>query len=96
MVRKSLLSQSCDCKEIVNQFRENLKLSQASLERPDDETKKWMRCLAREANVSGRLEVVKSLRKISPAGTTGEPIISVMINSKTFFSVSWSTTADES
>lgn len=71
MVRKSLLLQSCDSKEIVNQFKESLKLHQATLERPDDETKKWIRCLAREANVSGELDVVKSLRKISPAGTTG-------------------------
>ncbi|XP_020622236.1 uncharacterized protein LOC110059849 isoform X1 [Orbicella faveolata] len=53
MVRKSLLSQSCDSKEIVNQFKESLKLSQASLEMPDDETKKWIRSLAREANASG-------------------------------------------
>ena len=74
VVRKSLLSQSCDSKEIVNQFKESLKLSQASLERPDDDAKKWIRCLAREANVSGKLDVVKSLRNISPAGTTGELI----------------------
>ena len=78
MVRKSLLSQSCDSKEIVNQFRESLKLSKASQERPDDETKKLIRCLAREANVSGELDVVKSLRKISPAGTTGESVTFVM------------------
>ena len=78
VVRKSLLSQSCDSKEIVNQFRESLKLSETSLERPDDETKNWIRCLAREANVSGRLDVVKSLRNISPAGTTGESITFVI------------------
>ena len=74
IVRKSLLSQSSDSKEIVNQFIESLKLSRASLEMPDDDTKKWIRCLAREANVSGKLDVVKSLRTISPAGTTGESI----------------------
>ena len=74
IVRKSLLSQSSDSKEIVNQFIKSLKLSQASLEMPDDDTKKWIRCLAREANVSGKLDVVKSLRTISPAGTTGESI----------------------
>jgi len=78
MVRKSLLSQSCDSKEIVNQFKESLKLSQVSLEMPDDETKKWIRCLAREANVSYKLDVVKSLRNISPAGTTGESVTFVM------------------
>ncbi|XP_074606683.1 uncharacterized protein LOC141859725 isoform X2 [Acropora palmata] len=74
MVRKSLLSQSCDSKEIVNQFRGSLK-PQASLEKPDDETKNWIRCLAREANLSDRLDVVKCLRNISPAGTTG-PLLS--------------------
>ena len=73
MVRRSL-SQSCDAKEIVNQFKESLKLSQATLERPDDETRKLIRCLAREAKGSGKLDVVKRLRKISPAGTTGESI----------------------
>ena len=79
MVRKSLLSQSCDSKEIVNQFRGSLK-PQASLEKPDDETKNWIRCLAREANLSGRLDVVKCLRNISPAGTTGESITFVCGN----------------
>ena len=78
MVRKSLLSQSCDSQEIVNQFKESLKSNQASLEKPDDETKKWIRCLAREAKVSGRFDLVKSLRSISPAGTTGESITFVM------------------
>ena len=78
MISKSLLSQSCDSKEILNQFGESLKLSQAALEEPDDETKKWIRCLARDANVSDRLDVVKSLRNISPAGTTGESITFVM------------------
>ena len=78
MVREALLSQSCDSKEIVNQFKESLKLCQASLERPDDETKKWIRCFAREANVLGRLDVVKSLREILPAGTTGESVTHVL------------------
>ena len=78
VVSESLLSPSCDYKEIVNQFKESLKLSQVSLEMPDDETKKWIRCLAREANVSGKLDVVKSLRNISRAGTTGESITFVM------------------
>ena len=77
-VRKSLLSQSCDSKEIVDQFSESLELSEASLERPDDETKNSIRCLAREANLLSRLDVVKCLRNISPAGTTGESITFVM------------------
>ena len=77
MVRKSL-SESCDSEEIVNQFKESLKLRQASLERPDDKTKKGIRCLVREAKVSGKLDVVNSLRIISPAGTTGESITFVV------------------
>ena len=78
VVIKSLLSKSCDAKEIVDQFRESLELSEASLERPDDETKNSIRGLAREANVSGRLDVVKILRNISPAGTTGESMTFVI------------------
>ena len=78
VVLNSLLSKSCDAKEIVDQFRESLELSEASLERPDDETKNSIRGLAREANVSGRFDVVKSLRNISPAGTTGESITFVI------------------
>ena len=78
MVRKSLLSQLCDSKEIVNQFKESLKLSQVSLKMPDDETKKWIRCLAREAKLLGKLDVVESLRNISPPGTTGQSITFVL------------------
>ena len=62
----------------MNQFKDSLKLGETSLKMPDDETKKWIRCLAREANLSDRLDVVKTLRQITPPGTTGESITFVM------------------
>jgi len=69
---ESLLSKSSDSKQVVGQLKETLQLDQASLEQPDSQTKKLIRCLARQANSSNRLDVVKQFREISPAGTTGE------------------------
>lgn len=71
-VQKSLLSQSCDAKEIVLQ----LHVKQASLEQPDCETKALIRCLARKSKDSDRHDVFQHLREITPAGTTGEFLIS--------------------
>lgn len=71
-VYESLLSRSCDAKEVVLQMRDNMQLEQASLEQPDSETKTWIRCLARKAKDSNRLDVFEHLREITPAGTTGE------------------------
>ena len=71
-VHKSLLSWSCDTKDVVLQMRDNMQLDQASLEQPDSETKTWIRCLARKAKDSNRLDVFEHLREITPAGTTGE------------------------
>jgi len=65
------LSKSSDSKQVVGQLKETLQLDQASLEQPDSQTKKLIRCLARQANSSNRLDVVKQFREISPAGTTG-------------------------
>ncbi|KAL9963773.1 hypothetical protein ACROYT_G027313 [Oculina patagonica] len=70
-VQESLLSQSCDAKEVVLQFKESLQLDQASLEQPEPETKTLIRSLARKAKDSKRLDVFDHLRKITPAGTTG-------------------------
>jgi len=70
-VLESLLSKSSDSKQVVSQLKESLQLDQASLEKPDPETKRLIRCLARQANCSNRLDVVKRLRDLSPAGTTG-------------------------
>jgi len=57
---------------VVLQLQENLQLNQSSLEKPESETKGWIRCLAREAKSSNKLDVVKHLREIVPAGTTGK------------------------
>ena len=65
------MSQSSDCKQIVSRLSQNLQLDQASLEEPCPETKKVIRCLARQAKCSHRHDVVKHLREIVPAGTTG-------------------------
>jgi len=75
-VQDSLLSQSCGAKEIVLKLKENMQLEQASLEEPDSETKALIRCLARKSKDSNRLDVFQHLREITPAGTTGEFVIS--------------------
>ncbi len=71
-VVESLLSQSCDAKEVVLQLKESLQLDQGSLEQPKPETRTLIRCFARKAKDSKRLDVFEHLRKITPAGTTGE------------------------
>ena len=70
-VQESLLSQSCDAREVVLQ----LQLKQASLGELDSATKVLIRCLARKSKDSNRLDVFEHLREIAPAGTTGELII---------------------
>ena len=67
-----LSSKSCDAELVVSKLKETLQLDQASLEQPDSDTKKQIRCLAREASLCNRPDVVKYLREITPAGTTGE------------------------
>ena len=74
-VQKSLLSQSCDPKEVVLQ----LQVKQVSLEKPDGETKALIRCLARKCKDSDRHDVFQHLREITPAGTTGEFLISEVL-----------------
>ncbi|XP_068708431.1 uncharacterized protein [Montipora foliosa] len=70
-VVESLTSCSCDPKEIVLQLKESLHLEEKCLGQPNPETKRTIRCLAKRAKVSNRMEVVKHLREITPAGTTG-------------------------
>lgn len=70
-VQDALLSKSCDADEVVNRLQEELQKGQSSLEHPDPETKKMIRCLAIKAKLSNRLDVVKRLRDVTPAGTTG-------------------------
>ena len=69
-----LTSKVYDAKQIVHRLQETLEWNQASLEQPNHKTKKWIRSLTREARRSKRLDVVKYLREITPAGTTGESV----------------------
>ena len=70
----SIQCPASDAKDIVIQFQDTLKLDTASLNKPDlePETKQWIRCLALNAKCENRVELVKYLREITPAGTTGE------------------------
>lgn len=74
-VKDALLSQTCDAKDVVIQLQEDLHLKQVSLENPEPEAKGMIRCLARKAKCSNRLDVVKHLREVTPAGTTGRCFI---------------------
>ena len=78
-VFEHLSSKSCDAKLVVSKLKETLRLDQASLEQPDSDTKKQIRCLAREASRSNRPDVVEYLREITPAGTTGECLLVLLI-----------------
>ena len=81
-----LTSKICDAKQIVHQLQESLEWNQASLEQPNHEEKKWIRSLTREARRSERLDVVKYLREITPAGTTGESVFCSSVFCFCFFS----------
>ena len=70
-VQAALLSESSDARDIVARLEEGLQLKQVSLKNPDPETNNMIRCLARKAKFSDRLDVVKHLREVAPAGTTG-------------------------
>ena len=76
-VKDALLSQTCDAKDVVDRLQEDLQLEQASLENPEPETKTMIRCLARKAKCSNRLDVVKHLREVTPAGTAGKSFIDI-------------------
>ena len=77
-VVESLLSELSHPKEIVLQLKQSVQLDQASLEDPGPDTKKLIRFLATQAKHSNRLDVVKHLREITPAGTTGELVVSLI------------------
>ena len=70
-VEVALLSHSCDAQEVVNRLQKDLQLEQSCLEHPTPKVKRMIRCLARKAKCSSRLDVVKRLREVTPAGTTG-------------------------
>ena len=54
------------------QFREALQLEPASLVSPEPEAKSMIRALALRAKSEKRDDLVRHLREITPAGTTGE------------------------
>ena len=70
-VQGTLLSPLCDAGDVVIRFQKDLDLDQTSLESPNDETKIMIRRLAKGAKILNRLDVVKHLREVSPAGITG-------------------------
>ena len=71
-VVESLLSRTCDPEEIVHQLMQNLNLDKTCLKEPTPETTRMIRCFAGKAKLSNRIDVVKHLRDIAPAGTSGE------------------------
>ena len=83
-VVESLMSPSCDPKEIVLQLKENLHLDQTDLEKPTTEITRMIRCFAETAKDSKRIDVVKHLREITPAGTTGEFARSIWLSVSSF------------
>ena len=83
-VVQSLVSPSCDPKEIILQLKEELHLDQTDLERPTPETTRMIRCFAETAKDSKRTDVVKHLREITPEGTTGEFACSIWLSVNSF------------
>ena len=83
-VVESLVSPLCDAKEIVLHLKENLHLDQTDLEKPTPETTRMIRCLMAKAKDSNRIDVVKLLREIAPAGTTGEFAFSTWLSVNLF------------
>ena len=66
------LNSGSDVRDIVIQFQEVLQLEPASLASPEPETKSMIRVLALRAKSEKRDDLVRHLREITPAGTTGE------------------------
>ena len=76
------LNSEIDVKDIVIHFREVLQLEPASLVSPEPEMKSMIRGLALRAKSEKRDDLVRHLREVTPAGTTGE-------FKKTFFLFVW-------
>ena len=70
-VSTALTSGSCDSEQVICQLKESFQLDQSSLEKPDSQTKQLIRCFARKAELSSRVDVINRLREMTPAGTTG-------------------------
>ena len=71
-VIEALTIQTSDASAVVAQFQQSLSLENLSLEQPDSETVKKFRYLCLMAKNTRKPDVVKKLREITPAGTTGE------------------------
>ena len=69
-VLKSLQT-TCDAENVVALLPESLELDEATLADPGPEKTQLIRCLSMEAKNANRLDVVKHLRQLTPAGTTG-------------------------
>ncbi|XP_067018974.1 uncharacterized protein [Acropora muricata] len=67
----SLVSRTCDAGEILHQLMQKLNLDQTCLKEPTLEATRIIRCFAAKAKISNRIDVVKHLRDIAPAGTSG-------------------------
>ena len=65
---------SAEPNEIVLQVTKCLQLEESALKEPTQETKDKVRGLARLLKRENRKDVVEHLRKIVPAGTTGEEL----------------------
>ena len=68
---QALQLRTCDADGVVALLHESLSLDLASLEQPDPETKRQIRFICWKAKSTDRLDVVKRIREIVPAGTTG-------------------------
>lgn len=60
-----------DTDGVVDEFESSLQINKASLQQPDDGTKRWVRCLFKTAVQEQKCDLVQHLRQITPAGTTG-------------------------
>ena len=63
--------QTNDAADVVDEFQSSLKIDEASLRQPDTDTKRWVRCLFKTAVREEKLDLVRHLRQITSAGTTG-------------------------
>ena len=69
-VLKSLQT-TCDAENVVALLPESLKLDEVTLADPGPEETRLIRYFSMEAKSANRHDVVKYLRQITPAGTTG-------------------------
>ena len=65
------MTRTCASSEVL-MFQQSLSLMNLLFEQPDPDTKKKIHYPCLKAKTAKKLEVVKKLREITPAGTTGE------------------------